>query len=202
MGRNDFNNPELFSEDSDSIALITGPLSATDTDDVRTILEGARHSEDAADFVKQVDLFNFSSESQRKKLKAFHTHLKKSNNGTDVPIDKVWRFMKSYHLIGYDLDSKSGVTLSLLHSLIAQYSPDNANALWTQIINEVQFANQNSGTIKLDSLSEEIRFAFKRQAVETIPSDFARDSSLPTTVDWNKGHFASELAITCLLGHG
>ncbi|MDD5461533.1 MAG: hypothetical protein PHG00_07855 [Methylococcales bacterium] len=36
---NDFNNTSLFTRNSDVVALITGPLSATDIGDVRTILE-------------------------------------------------------------------------------------------------------------------------------------------------------------------
>ncbi|MDP3143318.1 MAG: hypothetical protein Q8N14_05230, partial [Candidatus Omnitrophota bacterium] len=54
----DFKNTGLFTKGSDIIALITGPLSATDTNDVRTLLERARHSEDAADFMKKVNLAN------------------------------------------------------------------------------------------------------------------------------------------------
>ena len=39
---NDFNNANVFTRNNDVIALITGPLSATDIEDVRTILEWAR----------------------------------------------------------------------------------------------------------------------------------------------------------------
>lgn len=44
---NDFNNPGVFTKGKDAIALLTGPLSATDIADVRTILEWARFSESA-----------------------------------------------------------------------------------------------------------------------------------------------------------
>src|SRR3990170_9097842 len=47
---NDFNNASLFARNNDVVALITGPLSATDVNDVRTILEWARRSENAEEF--------------------------------------------------------------------------------------------------------------------------------------------------------
>ena len=46
----DFKNPNVFTEGLDAIALITGPLSAKDTNNVRTILEWARNSENALIF--------------------------------------------------------------------------------------------------------------------------------------------------------
>jgi hypothetical protein len=196
----DFKNTGLFTKGSDIIALITGPLSATDTNDVRTLLERARHSEDAADFMKKVNLANFSSASQRKKLKVFQVHLKSANGGTGVSDDELWSFMRSFHLLGYDLDIKTGVTLSLLQSLIGLCAPKDAQALWAQIVDEVQAVNQNSGTITIDSLPDELRSAFQKRAVESIPAAFVSIPSVPVTIDWNKAHFAAELAIVNLLG--
>jgi len=192
----DFKNPNVFTEGLDVIALITGPLSATDTNNVRMILEWARNSENATDFLKKVNQTNFSSKEKRSKLNAFRAHLKNANGGTEVSDDELWRFMKSFHLLGYDWDIKSGVTLSLIQSLICQYSTENPYSLWTQLIDEVQSANQNAGTITIDSLSEELRSAFQRPGVETIPADFAQTPS----IDWNQNQFASELAIASLLG--
>lgn len=196
----DLKNPKVFKEGSDAIALITGPLSVSDTNDVRTILEWARYAEDATDFLTKVGQANFSSNVKRNKLKAFRVYLKNENSGIDVSDDELWRFMKSFHLLGYDLDIKTGVTLSLLQSLIGQYSQENAQGLWTRIVDEVQSANQNAGIITVDSLSEELRSEFQKRVVETIPVDFARAPSVPTTIDWSEVHFASELAVTSLLG--
>jgi hypothetical protein len=197
----DFNNPGVFTKGKDLIALITGPLSDTDITDVRFfILEQARHSESSGDFLTRVNLAKFSSERKIKKLKVFRELLKKANNGDDVPDETFWEFMKSFHLLGYDLDIKSGVTLSLLQSLIGQHSSENPQALWTQIIDEVQSANQNAGTITVDSVSEEIRSAFQKRGVETIPTYLGIKPSSPQISDWNNFEFASELAITNLLG--
>ena len=108
--------------------------------------------------------------------------------------------MKSFHLLGYDLDTKSGIILSLLRSLIGQHSPENAQSLWAQIIDEVQLANQNAGTITVDSISEELRSAFQRRTVTTVPIDLTRIPSVQAITDWSKINYASELAIASLLG--
>ncbi len=198
---NDFTNQSLFREGKDAISLITGPLTATDTNDVRTVLEWARQSGSETEFIDKVEKTRFSSDQKRKKLQTFRVHLKNANNGEDVSGNVVWRFLKSFHLLGYDLDIESGVTLSLLHSCIGLFSMDNANSLWSQLINEVQSANPNAGTITIDSLSEELRLAFqKKEVVETIPSDLVSTQPDQQEIDWNQDQYASDLAIANLLG--
>ena len=68
---NDFNNTKVFRIGIDLIALITGPLSATDINDVRWILEQARHSESSVDFLTKVKLAKFSSKAKITKLGVF-----------------------------------------------------------------------------------------------------------------------------------
>ncbi len=197
---NDFQNTDVFTIGTDVFALITGPLSTTDTNDVRTILEWARNSESVKDFIAKVNLVNFSSDSKRAKLKAFKTHLKNANGGIDVSDEQLWAFMKSFHLIGCDLDIKAGGSLSLLHSLIGQYSPYNAQLLWSRVVDEIQSANQTAGTITLETLSEDICSTFQRRVVETIPDSFIREQEITKTFAWSGVQQVSELAIAVLLG--
>ncbi len=197
---NDFNNPEVFSAASkDVITLICGPLSATDTNDVRRLLEQARHSEDADDFITRVELGKFTSDGQRKKLDVFGTHLKKANNNVELTKDELFGFLQSFHLLIYDLDIK-GVTLSLLHTLIEQYFRNNANALWAQINEHVQWESENSGFISISSIPEEISTAFKRVQVEVIPDALVNDTTKIVVRDWNNHPNAAELAIASIVG--
>ena len=170
---NDFNG-EIFDSGTDAIALITGPLSATDINNVRPILEWARHSENEEDFLAKINAGHFSSEAKKEKLEAFKTHLKAANNGTDVSDKQLWEFLKVFHLIGYDLDAESGSTLSLLHSLISRSSNEPSSLLWTRVVDAVQTANQNAGTITLETLPEEIRAAFRPNASSSWSSDVDR----------------------------
>jgi hypothetical protein len=155
----DFND-QSFDIDTDALALITGPISATDINNVRPILEWARSSEDEKEFFAKINTANFSSDAKKTKLEAFKTHLKTANGGNAVSDQQLWQFLKVFHLLGYDLDTESGVTLSLLNSLIAQYSNQSATFLWSRIVDAVQTANQNAGTITLETLPEDIRTAF------------------------------------------
>jgi hypothetical protein len=166
----DFNS-ESFNSNVDAIALITGPLSATNIDDVRPILEWARHSEDETEFFTKIKTANFSSDAKRKKLAAFKTHLKNANEGIDVTDRQVWEFLKVFHLIGYDLDTEAGGTLSLLHSLIAQYSNEDTPSVWARVVDAVQTSNQNAGTIALETLPEDIRTKFSTTNYSSWSSD-------------------------------
>ena len=90
---NDFNNADVFTRKNDVIALITGPLSSADVNDARTILEWARHSENAEEYIKKVDQTHFSSQSKQNKLQAFKTHLNNANGGNPVTDDTLFEFM-------------------------------------------------------------------------------------------------------------
>ncbi len=195
----DFNNKDVFNQGTDVIALITGPLSSTDTDDVRTLLRQAEHSEDADDFKKRIGLGKFTSTEQRNKLEVFKEHLKAANNNIDLTGEQLWRFLKYFHLLIYDLDIK-GVTLSLLHSLIGQYTQENVSALWAQLKDKVEWESENSGVISLDSFSDDIMSAFQKRPAETIPSELAKTPLPAVTVDWKRAKYVSELAIATLLG--
>ncbi|MBF8275273.1 MAG: hypothetical protein HW390_346 [Candidatus Brocadiaceae bacterium] len=157
----DFNNPNIFLEGTDAIALITGPLNSTDINHVRPLLEWARHCADADEFLSKVNTAKFSSENKQNKLSVFRYHLKSANSGADVEDDVLWRFLKSFHLIGYDLDAVTGSTLSLLHTLILQNtSNQQPDGVWSQIVTFIQDADKNAGTITLNTIPENIRSCF------------------------------------------
>ncbi|MCI5218650.1 MAG: ATP-binding protein, partial [Candidatus Electrothrix sp. LOE2] len=156
---NDFNNTSLFNPKTDSIALITGPLSATDIKHVRPVLEWARHCENETEFFLKLDIEGFASKEKKAKVEVFRTVLTEAK-GAELSDRQLWSFLKSFHLIGYDLDQESGGTRSLLMSLIAQYAKGDPSALWTKILDAVQTANQNAGTVTFETLPEEITSAF------------------------------------------
>ena len=197
----DFNNPDIFEKGKDVFALITGPLSATDIDSVRIpILEKARHSENSSDFITKIEKANFTSKITREKLKAFRAQLKIANDNNDVSDDDLFNFLRHFHLLGYDLDIKSGVIQSLLHSLIGQNSTENVEGLWGKIVVEVRDVNQNAGTLTLDSIPDEIKDAFKKPVQETIPPELVTTETPVEKTDWNQSEYAAELAVFNLLG--
>ena len=195
----DFNGCD-FSKNEDIIALITGPLSATDVNDVRTILEWARYSNSSDEFINKVDKALFSSNAKRRKLQAFRTQLKHANANQPVEDEILFEFLKHFHLLGYDLDVKAGVSLSFIHSLIHQYSRENVQNLWARLVDEVMSANQNAGTISRDSLPEDLQDAFKQRVHESIPEKFAPAQPKIEERDWSQYPHVNDLAVANLIG--
>lgn len=192
----DFNNPRVFRPNLDHLAIVTGPLTGTDME-VRETLEWARQREDANEFFTSVNMSNFSSSVKKEKLGVIRHHLDAASGGT-LSDERVWEFLKSFHLFGYDLDIESGVIQSLLHSLIAQYEPGSAPDVWARVVDVVQTANQNAGTISVESVPADLRARFERKTAMVIPADLARRTSLPMAVAGTS--FASDLAAAMLLG--
>lgn len=177
----DFNLPANFKKSKDKMALITGPVSAAETDNTRTILDWAHENgQNHIKYFEYIEKTNFSSDTKRKKLKSFEHNLKIANNDTFISDSDFFDFLKHFHFLGYDLDIKDGVTHSLLHSHIAQYYPSDAAAVWAQIVLHVQDVNKKSGTITLEDIPDEIKKYFKAPKLSYIPDEFVPDTSLET----------------------
>jgi len=194
----DFNNTEIFDKQTDEFALITSLISQADIRDTRTILEWARHSEDHQDFIYKVNKVKFSSASKMKKLEAFRQQLAAGNDGKPVSDKQLWEFMKHFHILGYDLDIRSGVTLSLVRSLIAQYPYDDVEALRLKVAEEVRSANRNTGIITLENIQEDIRKAFTRREERVMPAAL-RPVVAPTPMTSASSTTALNEAVVALL---
>ncbi|WP_206194062.1 hypothetical protein [Serratia microhaemolytica] len=196
---NDFNNPSVFNRNKDVIALITGPLSQTDTHNVRWLLDQARHTQNVDEFFRNVQQAKFSPSQSSEKLKAIQHHLKAANNGNDVSHDELYEFLNHYHLLGYDLDKEQGVVLSLLHSHISQFHQTSPHWVWPRIVDTVQTWNQDGGTITTDRLPGDLLELFKQKPVFQIPKQLIAVHE-KSTVDWANHPDASYLAFAVLIG--
>ena len=194
---NDFNNGSRCDEDGTRLALITGQPSAIS--DAVWILDQARHTTNAGEFLTRVQRTNFSSNEKRRKLMAFQCHLKRANGGCQVTDDELYMFLRRFYLVQYDLGGETGGTLSLLTSHISQFTEYPLWA-WGRIVDIVQTRNQDAGTITRDNLPDDIREIFESPS----PGESASDAStrpLPSTEpEWNQHQFASDLASANLLG--
>lgn len=197
---NDFNNPKIFTKGKDVLALITGPLSRSDITDVRPILEWARHAENANEFFRNVRLSKYSSKNKITKLNAFIEALKKANAGQQVSEEIVFEFLKHFHILGYDLDIKAGVTLNLLHSLINVYASENVASIWTNIVDEVQSANKNAGTLTLNSFSDKLIAPFARRSLIAFPTELSTQQPVSPRSDWSNISNIRDLAVISLIG--
>lgn len=171
----DFNSPDVFTEGHDAFALITGPLSAMDINNVRPLLEWARHCETAQEFIAKVNTPKLSSKAKQNKLNAFRLQLRAANGGTAVSDEILWRFLKCFHVIGYDLDSVAGSQLALLASLLRQNTKGvDVDALWSKIVLAVQDSNQNAGTLALSTIPQAILADFSGATFRSAYRDLLR----------------------------
>lgn len=196
---NDFNNPKVFTRDKDIIALITGPLNATDAHNVQWLLNQARHTKKVDEFFRNVEQANFSPSDSTKKLAVIQHHLKTANGGRDISRDQLYAFLKCFHLLGYDLGNEFGVVLSLLHSHMSQFQKQYPKWLWSRIVDMVQTWNQDAGTITPGNIPEDILDAFTQKAVAEIPEAFKAVQEKPK-IDWSQHPDAAYLALAVLIG--
>ena len=201
----DFNSKK-FNKGKDAIALITGPINATDRKSVSWLLEQARNAINADDFYMRVNKANFSPRKSSTKLAVIEHHLKAANNDRQLSEIQVFDFMKHFHLLGYDLDIESGVTLSLLHSHISQVQSQSPINVWCRLHNFVQNKNKNAGPITINNLPQDILDTAKPvekvqmpEALKNAQPD-SKPTSKPRAPKWNQIPDATFLARAALLG--
>ena len=181
----DFNNSEIYAQGNDMIALITGPLSKTDTEHVRPIRDLAKRAGSAEDFFA-----NVSGAKKQKKLAAFRSALARAQQVDDIAGDVLFEFMKAFCLVGYDFDTEASGDLSLVLSLIPTRRSENPEGVWGSLVLEVQKVSPRGGTITRDSISPGLREIFENQ-IRTLGLD---------ATDPSQHEYVSALALANLFG--
>ena len=206
----DYKNPERFKKGKDVLALITGPLSKTDSDSVRWLLSKARTTKNTDEFYTYVEQAYFSSQENKKKLEAFEKQIELANDNVKVSKEEVHSFLKHFYLLGYDLGEEEGVVLSLLHSHMSQFRLQYPSWAWGRIVDFVQTYNQHAGTITLEKIPDDIKKAFRqpddteeafRQSdVAHIPKELLNTKTETDNLDWNQHSYATNIALLNLVG--
>ena len=195
---NDFQNPDVFVKGKDVIALITGPLSKTDSE-VAWLLNHARaNPNDAARFFGNIATAYFSSDVKREKLDAFRHHLTIANSGILTDED-FHRFLKNFYLLGYDLGEEEGVVLSLINSHISQFKPESPpRFVWSRILEFTNNRNHHTGRITRNDLPEELSNIFVTELIISIPESLTMPQL--ANADWAQHPDATCLALAVLIG--
>lgn len=155
-GWEDFNKTS-FNKTLDSIALITGPLSSSEIRNTLPILEWAKYSATAEEFIKKSKTKRFTSKDKLSKLEAFRIQLDVANNNTPITDEQLWMFLKIFNIISYDFESASSTHVSLLSSILTKYSSYPADLVWSKIITIAQSYNQSAGTLSIDSIPTDLK---------------------------------------------
>lgn len=166
----DFNSPD-FNSNYDSIALVTGPLTKVDVANTIPILEWARYSSSAEDFFCKTMAEGFTSEKKVERLKKIRNQLDRANNGGALTDDEVWRFLKVFYLISYDVDQTGSVTAAMLGALVQQHSELPASAVLAKVVTVAQDFNQCAGTLTASNIPGDLKSLFKSSINKALDED-------------------------------
>lgn len=196
----DFSNQNLFNRKKDVIALITGPINATDQQNIQWLLNHAKQTNNSIEFYRDVKQANFSPSKAEEKLNVLRYHLKNANNGSDVSDDDLYEFINHFYLLGYDIGGETGVVLPLLHSHISQFQQQNAKMVWGRVVDFVQTKNQHAGSITLEKLPDDIVELFQQKIIiEKMPINL-KPIKVTEEINWQAYPNRYELSIIILLG--
>ncbi|NUF17273.1 hypothetical protein, partial [Acinetobacter lactucae] len=165
---------DTFDKKNDSIALITGPLPKLDIVNTLPLLEWARYSSNASDFIKKTNTEGFSSLAKLKKLEAIRKQLDNANYGQPVTDNELWEFLRVFYLVWFDFDTKHSVLAHLLSSLIQCYSDESPTLILSKVITCVQEYNQNAGILTLENIPQEVKSLFQAKNTGDFEKNFLK----------------------------
>lgn len=169
----DFNSPD-FNTNFDTIALVTGPLTKADVANTIPVLEWARYSSSAEDFFCKTMAEGFTSGKKIERLKKIRKQLDHANNGKALSDDEVWKFLKVFYLISYDVDQAGSITAAMLGALVQQHSELPASAVLAKVVTVAQDFNQCAGTLTTSNIPSDLMSLFKASINKTLDEDIQK----------------------------
>lgn len=182
----DFKNTKPFCFGKDKIVVATGPLSKTDIDVSRQIFEIARCSNTYEEFDNKLQISNLFSEKHRKKYNILKEYIKKANDNTDPDNQDLFDFIRSFYLIGFDLDIRESICKSLINSICSISFRISYNEIWLSISDFCRYLNQNAGEISYNSDNVEYnKIKAKLKNYVSISQEFDENVSIPDVKNIN-----------------
>lgn len=165
---------DSFDKKNDAIALITGPLPKLDIANTLPLLEWARYSSSASEFIKKSNTKGFTSLAKLNKLGALRKQLHHANDDQAITDEQFWEFLRVFYLVSFDLDAKHSVVAHLLCSLIQCHSDESPELIFSKVVTCVQDYNQNAGTLTLENTPKEVRELFQINSKVDFEKDFLK----------------------------
>lgn len=182
----DFKNTNVFCFGRDKIIVATGPLSKTDIDVSRQIFEIARCSNTYEDFENKLSISKLFSDKHREKYAIIKEAIKKANNNIAPKNQDLFNFIRSFYLIGFDLDIRESVCKSLINSICSISFRLSYNEIWLGISDFCRYLNQNAGEISFDSDNTEYnKIKAKLKNYVSISQEFDENVSIPDVKNIN-----------------
>ena len=169
----DFKNVDLFNQNHDTVGLITSSISSSSARGLRSLLDCARASLDAADMTRRLQIPGYIGKLPRDYFQKIAVILRGSDGGSSED-DEIWRFLRCFNVVDCDFNVEGGFSITMMRSLLLATTADNdptvADATW----NALQvLASTRTGTAS----------SFKRDHLPpTVLQRHTRSSGYPTAV--------------------
>lgn len=169
----DFNNTTLFDPSKDKIYLVSSGLPMVVKNHLLPVLAWAKAKDNSADFLNEVTRI-----TNKKKYYDLFKSIITATTAT-VTDDDLFRFMKCYEVLDYDLDQPASVTkASILTSLgLAKDTPSSATSIWNDVFNMLSESNSKGGQYDLSGRPAAILDKLKKGYYNTIQKDLFRIST-------------------------
>ncbi len=154
----DFNNATHFDPRRDALAVIT--LRGTNVLLRRFVplLDCARASISAEDFVQRLNSDGYLHSDSKKQAATLRTLLA-GHEGEDVSDDRYWSFLRVIHVLSFDLATSTRQTEAWIRTLLSHTSsePDPAGAAsttWSDLLDLAATAKSTASSLRRDQLPE------------------------------------------------
>jgi hypothetical protein len=153
----DFSDHDRFTPEDDALVLATGPLAAT-YEHLLTALEFARAAASSNDFYARIGRKGFISREAPEYVALIEKRCSDAA-GRKLNPDEVWRFLKCFHVLGYDFDRSASQDeacfKSLLSIAIQKATGKTGDDLWNMIFGWVADGNPRAKSFTRDTLPQE-----------------------------------------------
>lgn len=153
----DFLNPDSFDQSRDAIVLATGPLPVT-YKHLLTLLEIIRATSSFSDFEKKARHQGFISQEAHGYF-SLVCGLIEGITGTKPQSPEVWKFLRIFHILGFDFDQAASKDEARFKSLLALATRAGTGRsgenLWNQVFKWVAEGNPRAGSFTHDNLPED-----------------------------------------------
>ncbi|WP_239681316.1 AAA family ATPase [Ectothiorhodospira variabilis] len=155
----DLNGSE-FDSDTDRLALVTLRGTSVLLDGFNTLLDCARASADASDFIRRLEVDRFLSKTARSYAATIRRIL--DDAATPPTDEQFWRYLSVLHVVSFDLNTASAQNEAWIKALLAATANRGnplavAEASWRELLELVGAGMPTAASYKHASLPESLR---------------------------------------------
>ena len=175
----DFNDPDKFAPDSDTLLLVTLRGTNTLLEGLGSLLDCARNSSDESDFAHRLATPGLSSQEARKCESVIKGIISAPDSLPPANKD-FWRFLKAVYLLSLDLTTSTsqteGFTKQILALACTESNPiEVAEIAWLKLIEVAASAAIGAQTIKRQDLPDQLLSQFRAIDVAQAALQLQRD---------------------------